>query len=99
MRLPPDHTKEGRVLAALLSGQSYNRFQAERVLHDHCLHSTISTLQKKLGVEIARKMEVVPGYRGNPTRCCRYWLEKDELQRIKKARTTSDQTNGEGLYK
>jgi len=99
MRLPPDHTKEGRVLAALLSGQSYNRFQAERVLHDHCLHSTISTLQKKLGVKIARKMEVVPGYQGSPTHCCRYWLGRDERNRIKKALTTSDQTNGEDFLK
>ena len=30
-----------RVLAALVSGKSFNRFEAERELHDHCLHSTV----------------------------------------------------------
>jgi len=36
-----------RVLRALLGGSSLNRFEAERQLHDHCLHSTTSELQSR----------------------------------------------------
>ncbi len=31
-----------RVLAALTHGKTFNRFEAERELSDHCLHSTVS---------------------------------------------------------
>lgn len=40
------HTKESIILAIMRSGQSLNRFEAER-LGDHCLHSTVSTLRSK----------------------------------------------------
>ena len=60
-----------RVLEALASGKSFNRFEAERQFNDHCLHSTVSTIQS-LGVPVTRKFETVPGYRGLPTRVCRY---------------------------
>ncbi len=40
------HNKETMILAIMRSGQSLNRFEAER-LGDHCLHSTISTLRSK----------------------------------------------------
>jgi hypothetical protein len=63
-----------RVLAALASGQSFNRFEAERTLHDHCLPSTIAKLQSR-GVTIQRHTERVPGYQGIPTDCARYWLD------------------------
>jgi hypothetical protein len=62
-----------RVLEAFLAGRSFNRFQAERELHDHCLHSTVSTLQG-MGVNIHRQMETVPGFQGCPTEVMRYWL-------------------------
>jgi len=51
-------TKEHAVLSALATGQSFNRFDAERELHDHCLHSTVSTLQGK-GIRIHREREKV----------------------------------------
>lgn len=62
-----------RVLAAFLAGKSYHRFEAERLLNDHCLHTTVSTLQG-MGLVIHREFETVPGYQGAPTRVCRYWL-------------------------
>lgn len=62
-----------RVLAALVSGKSFNRFEAERELHDHCLHSTVATIQSK-GVVIYRCDETVPGFQRIPTHVCRYWL-------------------------
>jgi hypothetical protein len=70
-RLP----KWERVLAALLDGRSFNRFEAEVTLSDHCLHSTIATIQAK-GVPVSRRSEWVPGYAGSPTKCCRYWLDR-----------------------
>lgn len=66
-----------RVLSALLDGRTFNRFEAERQLNDHCLHTTVSTLQD-MGVTIPREYETVPGYQGIPTRVCRYWLEQSE---------------------
>lgn len=81
---PRIETKTGRVLAALMSGRRFNRFEAERELHDHCLHSTISTLEKKHGLTISRKFETVPGYQGNPTNVCRYWIGLDERLRIER---------------
>lgn len=44
--LPPQHTKESKILAIMRAGQSLNRFEAEH-LGDHCLHSTIATLRRK----------------------------------------------------
>lgn len=63
-----------RILAALLAGRSYNRWEAARELHDHCLHSTVSTIQGK-GVPVARRTEKVAGYLGARTDCRRYWIE------------------------
>jgi hypothetical protein len=71
-----------RVLRALLSGQTVNRFEAERGLHDHCLHTTVSNLQAK-GLVINRKMEQVPGYQGVPTDCARYSLDVDSYERAR----------------
>lgn len=72
-----------RVLAAFYRGQSFNRFEAERQLNDHCLHSTVSTLQD-MGLVIERQFETVPGYRNIPTRVCRYWLHPESKERARK---------------
>lgn len=64
-------TKLSRVLEALAGGRSFNRFEAERQLHDHCLHSTVARLQS-YGVRIYREPETVPGYQGAPTHVKRY---------------------------
>jgi hypothetical protein len=85
-RPPP---KWRRVLAAFAEGRTFNRFQAERPvssggLSDHCLHSTVSTIQAK-GVRISRKFEDVPGYQGVKTECCRYWLDRTDLDSMRRA--------------
>jgi len=69
-----------RVLTALHAGRSFNRFEAERALADHCLHTTVSVLQGK-GLTILRRDEVVPGYAGTPTHVNRYWLAPDSRER------------------
>jgi hypothetical protein len=74
---PPAKWK--RVLSAFYEGASYNRFEAERLLHDHCLHSTVSTIQRK-GVTILRKTETIPGFQGIPTEVCRYWLSPESRE-------------------
>jgi len=98
MRLPRPNTKARSVLNYFLTGASANRFEAERHLHDHCLHSTVSTLQNDYGIEISRQFETVPGFEGSPTRCSRYWIKPEERERTQKeAPTTSDQTNEQGI--
>lgn len=72
-----------RVLHALADGRSFNRFEATRQLRDWCLHTTVSTLQRK-GILVARRNETVPGYEGLPTRVCRYWLEPTECAKAAK---------------
>lgn len=68
-----------RVLAALYGGRSLNRFQAERELHDHCLHTTVASLEAR-GVRIAREDERVPGYFGT-VYCKRYRLAPESRER------------------
>lgn len=79
-------TKIERVFTALMEGKSFNRFEAEILLHDHCLHTTVATLQQKYRITIKRIPETVCGYMGNPTRVCRYWIDTKERQRIKSER-------------
>ena len=67
-----------RVLEALARGRRYNRFEAERELADHCLHSTVAEIQHDFGIRVDRIFETIPGYLGVPTRCCRYWITEDE---------------------
>lgn len=76
-------TKWRRVLLALLDGRSFNRFESERALGDHCLHSTVATIQGK-GVPVERKNEQVPGYMGIATDCCRYWLSEESKPKARR---------------
>jgi hypothetical protein len=67
-------SKLATILKVFLSGQSLNRFDAERY-HDHCLNSTVSTLQNSHGVLIKRHRETVPCVNGKSmTSVNRYWL-------------------------
>jgi hypothetical protein len=75
-------TKLSRVLSALAAGRSYNRFEAERQLSDHSLHSTVSDIQAK-GVPVFRQPEVVPGYQGAPTWVKRYWILPEDRAKAK----------------
>lgn len=72
------NSKKKRVLMALCE-RSYNRFEAERELADHCLHSTASTIQNQHNIPVARKWETVPGYMGIRTRVCRYWIAPEHV--------------------
>ena len=74
-----------RVLSAFLDDKTFNRFESERLLNDHCLHSTVSFLERS-GVTIFRKFETVSGWQGLPTRVCRYWID-NSAENINRANT------------
>jgi len=68
-------TKLQNILALFVRGYSMNRFDAENH-HDHCLHSTVSTLQNGYGILIDRMSETVKCLHGQATvRVKRYWLD------------------------
>ncbi|MBI5461955.1 MAG: hypothetical protein HY941_07195 [Gammaproteobacteria bacterium] len=67
------------MLAEFADGRSLNRFEAERI-GDHCLHSTVAKIER-MGINVSRHIETVPGYDGHKTRVCRYWLDNDNRER------------------
>lgn len=71
-------TKIKRILAELARGGTLHRFQAE-LLHDHCLHSTVSKIQE-YGIRVDREMITVPGFGGHPTRVAKYWLDAENRE-------------------
>ena len=79
-RTPPRGfwTKRRRVLLNL-TRRSLHRFQAERI-GEHCLHSTIAALQAE-GIEFARETIAVPGWGGQKSHVCRYWLTDIEREK------------------
>ena len=79
----PKKTKLANILNLLVSGRSLNRFDAE-YHHDHCLNTTISTLQNGHGIQIGRERESVPCLSGTATvSVSRYWLntKPDNIKR------------------
>ena len=84
------HTKLATILRLFVMGRNMNRFEAE-AHNDHCLHSTVSTLQNGYGIQIEREFEKVPCLRGRATvRCKRYWLDTTP-ENIAAARLLLDQ--------
>ncbi len=65
-------SKFNRVLAALASGRTLNRLGAEHDLGDHVLPSTISEIQRRLGIRVSRRLE---------NRLARYWLDPGERKK------------------
>lgn len=70
------------MLARFADGDSYNRFEAER-LGDHCLHTTVSDLQIKYDLSFDRERERVPNRFGGETIVCRYWLSGDNIAKAR----------------
>ncbi len=62
------------ILKLLYEGKSLNRFEAEHY-NDHCLNSTISTIER-YGISINRNWESVPCINGKSTiKVKRYWID------------------------
>lgn len=82
-------TKLATILTLLISGRSLNTFEAEHH-HDHCLNTTVSTLQNGHGIVIDRERETVPCLSGASTvSVCRYWLN-NKPNNIRRARELLD---------
>lgn len=76
-------SKKHRVLEALASGSRFHRFDAERDLHDHCLPSTISAIERDCHITVSRETVCVPGYQGASTYVAEYWLSASEIEKAK----------------
>jgi len=78
-------TKKERVLSHFLAGAKLNRFQAEKLVHCHCLNSSISTLTNSDGIIFDREWQTVPALNGRATaRVKSYWL-RVEPENIRRA--------------
>lgn len=75
-------TKIDRIFALLVNcgTAGLNSFEAAQHGERH-LHSTVSALQRKHGLFISREFVTVAGWRGIPTRICRYWLSGADLKK------------------
>jgi hypothetical protein len=99
VNVKPKTKKWQRVLIYLVTGRSLNRFEAERIVNDHCLHSSISGLERDSALVFDRRFETVPCLRGTAeVRVKRYWL-RAEPENIRRARAalglTTDASNDE----
>ncbi len=65
-------SKLHRVLAALASGRSLNRYEALHGLGDCVLNTTVSEIQRRLGIRVSRRRE---------NRLARYWLEPADREK------------------
>jgi hypothetical protein len=74
-------TKREKVLRMLVErgAQGLNCFEAVQLCGDYVLRTTISDLQKELGITISRKPETIANQYN--THCVRYWLEPDQRQK------------------
>jgi hypothetical protein len=79
-------TKLAHMLKVFSSGQSLNRFEAERY-HDHCLNTTVSILQNSYKIQFNRVSETVPCLGGTAKVIVkRYWIDP-KPENIQRART------------
>ena len=74
------NSKIDQVFKAFIYGWKGNRFEAERVLHDHTLPSTIFDIEKKYGVTIQRESETVPGFNNSVTYVMKYWMSLEDRE-------------------
>lgn len=82
---PIQGSKEFTIIQHLLLGNSLHRFEAE-ALGDHCLHSTISIIARKYGLEIPRKMVKVSTRFNSTTSVMRYWFSEEDKIKINSLR-------------
>jgi hypothetical protein len=79
--MPPHHTelgKEESMLIHFAQGKRLHRFSAER-LADHCLPSTVSSLQRKYSIEFSREWVEVQNRFKKKTRVKLYYLQGEDL--------------------
>lgn len=82
-----DPVKIERVFKMLLDGWKGTKFQAETQLHDHCLNTSVSIIQRRYNIKVSRKWITIPGYQGLSTHCKLYWIEPSDAVRYKQSAT------------
>lgn len=73
-----------RGVALLSTGRAVHYRQALALINDSCFHSSVSEMQTRLGLEVARRPITIRGYMGEPTRCNLYWLPPDQIEKAKR---------------
>ncbi|MCU0809943.1 MAG: hypothetical protein MUE59_02695 [Thiobacillaceae bacterium] len=68
--------KYQRILASFLTGRSWHTLEAVRGLHTTCLHSDVSSLEKR-GLRFNHERITVPGYAGTESPVMRYTLRPE----------------------
>ena len=82
---PIQGSKEFTIIQHLLLGNSLHRFEAE-ALADHYLHSTISIIARKYGLEIPRKWVKASTRFDGITQVKRYWFSEEDKIKINSLR-------------
>ncbi|MEJ1383364.1 MAG: hypothetical protein RPV21_03165 [Candidatus Sedimenticola sp. (ex Thyasira tokunagai)] len=67
-------TKLYNVILHLVKGNHLHRFQAEKIVRDHVLPSTVAGFQREYGIPVAREMITVTGYAGSRVTVADYWF-------------------------
>jgi hypothetical protein len=73
--------KVTKVLVALAYGLSFNRFEAEEILHDYELPTTVNLIQEYLQVTVSRHFEIISKSYERPEKIYRYWLTLKEQEK------------------
>lgn len=76
---PP--SKIARVLTYMINDGNVQHFEAECLLGDHCLHSTVSSAANGHDLKLLRQLERVPNHWGEPCTVIRYIIPAHERRR------------------
>lgn len=61
-----------------------NTYEANSIYNDTCLHTSVSSLQRKYGIVLTRKKEDYINLLGRKSRVTRYWLQPEDLNKAKR---------------
>lgn len=75
-------TKRSNLVRSFLSrgDLGMNRFEAERIAHDHVLPSSVSQLMRDYGFKFEREAEQIPGFNGSSVETMRYRFTAHDRQ-------------------
>jgi hypothetical protein len=79
-RLPRQGTKCRRLLRRLVNGE---RLHCLLDLKTTCLHTDMSVLERRYGIQVNRRPIVLTGYGGVRTHVKEYFLDHAERQRVR----------------
>ncbi|MBT3724007.1 MAG: hypothetical protein HOM14_03665 [Gammaproteobacteria bacterium] len=72
-------------VTGMLMAEPLDFISAQLKTHDRSLHSTVSTIQNKWGIQVCRRRIKRSGYMGVPTACCEYRILPDQYEKARKA--------------